>query len=233
MKNVFLLLLISLLTIQCNNSKQTNSNDTQEKINENKVIGELIGTKLVSVQETKEELDLMFDFEIIDSYLLDIDNDGLEDEIIIEKIKDWNDPGDFHRIRIINQTKEYEYFNGHGWINISDFELQFEEYLKEDSQVDSKYIIISNASNNDKLLFCFGYVYASQPGLLSIINLSGTNTPELIYNDNTLLYGFKDLDNDKSKDIQVTKFDKEEIIGKENSFKTYNLIDGWLHIATN
>ena len=232
MRNLVLLLIMVLLSVQCNNRKQIDRGDAKEKVSEEKkVTGELIGYKLSSVQETEKELELTFDFETVDSYLLDVDNDGIEDEIIVEKIKNWNDPGDFHRIRIISQAREYEYFNGHGWISISDFELQFEKSLKEKNQISSNYIIITDASDNDKLLFCFGYVYASQPGLLSIINLSGTNTPKLIYNDNNLLYGFRDLNDDKTKDILVTKHDKDELIGKEESIEAYNLSDGWLYVS--
>jgi hypothetical protein len=41
------------------------------------------------------------------------------------------------------------------------------------------------------LLFAFGYAYASEPGLLSIINLSSPK-PELIFNNNYMLSGYRE-----------------------------------------
>jgi hypothetical protein len=233
MKNVFLLLLISLLTIQCNNSKQTNSEEAQEKVVENKVVGTLIGTKLASVQETKEELNMMFDFEIIESYLLDIDNDGVEDKIVVEKIKDWNDPGDFHRIRIVTNSGTHEFFNRYGWVDIGNSQVQYVKDVYASNIIESKYLLIQKVNSNELLLFAFGYVYASKAGILSIVNLSSKDKPVLIFNDNYNLYALKDRSGDGNKEIIVTKYDKGELADIENPLENYDFIDGWLHLATN
>lgn len=233
MRNLFLLL-IFLLTVQCNNTKQADSKDTQEKINENKVVGELIGSVLSSVEDRELELNMKFEFQVIEEYSFDIDNDNSKEAIIIEKIKDWNDPGDFHRIRIKKGNgKEVQFFNAFGWVVIGNYETQHVDGFSSNNLLNSKYVILQNAGDGNLLLFAFGYVYASQPGILSIINLSNKNEPKLIFNDNYYLFGFKDLNNDNIKELQVIKFDKEEFVGKEETFSSYQLKDGWLHKITN
>lgn len=229
MRNLILLILIFTLTVQCKNNSQTNSEETQEKVGENKVVGELIGEKLVSVQETEKELGLTFEFEAIGTYFLDLDNDSVEEKIIIEKIRNWNDPGDFHRIRIISQTGEYDFFNGHGWVSIGDYELQSAKSLNDENLIKSNYAIITDVSEADKFLLCFGYAYASEPGLLSVVNLSNQHEPNLVYNDNSYLFGLKDLDKDYTKELLVTWYDQEEIVGKDKPFSAYQLKNGWLY----
>jgi len=69
------------------------------------------------------------------------------------------------------------------------------------------------------------YVYASQLGLLSILNLSRFDKPELIFDDNFHLYSNDDKNSDGTLDIVVTKYDKDEMSNKDD-LKTYLLVNG-------
>ena len=166
-----------------------------------------------SISEKEKELNLKLDFEVVDVFNQDFNQDGKNDIIRIEKISGWEDPGDFHKITIkLSGQQEKIFFNIDGWVEISDYEMQYVNHGSIKPFEPFKYFLIQKASKDNVILLAFGYAYASQPGLLSIINLTKKNSPTLVFNDNYYLYGFEDLNSDKIDDIAVTKFDKDENI---------------------
>ena len=106
-----------------------------------------------------------------------------------------------------------------------EYETQYLNSFSETNLVKSRYVNVQKGSDKDILLFAFSYVYASQPGLLSILNLSRFNKPELIFNENYNLYSFEDKNSDETIDIVVTKYDKDEMNSNDN-LKTYLLKNG-------
>lgn len=224
MKKFSLLIIVLLVLSQCKTSNTEDKAKSAIQVDVQKP-AELIGTSLKTVQEKEKELNFEFEFFTLESYRLDINSDGKEDEIIIEKIKDWNDPGDFHRIRIKSQEKEYTFFNSDGWVKIGEYETQYLNFFSETNLVKLRYVNVQKGSDKDILLFAFGYVYASQPGLLSILNLSRFDKPELIFNENNNLYSFENKNSDGTLDIVVTKYDKDEMNSNDN-LKTYLLKNG-------
>lgn len=213
--NKIIVTFILFCCIQCK-SNNKNSGTIHETAN-------FVGKELKSIEEREKELNYVFEFIPLEKYDIDFNNDGKLDEITIEKIKDWNDPGDFHLIRLRTEEKEYLFFNSDGWVEISDYEKQYINNFSNSSLITSKYIIIQKSSDKDILLFAFGYVYASQPGLLSIFNLSRFDAPEIIFNDNFHLYSYKDENNDGTNDIMVTKNDMDELT---KDTLVFNLING-------
>ncbi len=224
MKKISILLIALLISCQYKTSN-TEIKAKSAILEDVQKPAEFVGIHLNTVQGKETELNLKFEFLTIESNRLDINNDGKEDEIIIEKIKDWNDPGDYHRIRIKSKEKEYVFFNSDGWVEIGAYETQYLNSFPQTTQVKSKYVNIQRSSDKDILLFAFGYVYASQPGLLSILNLSRFDKPELIFNDNYHLYSFEDKNSDGIVDIVVTKNDIDEMDNNDN-LKTYLLENG-------
>ena len=223
MRNVQILMFIFILLVFCQckpRNMNINKNSTIEKEIFNPT--NLIGWKLDTLRE--KEIELRYGFKVLDSIL--IKSNEKKEEIIIEKINNWEGPGDFHRIRIINNINEVTFFNIDGWIKIGEYETQYVPSFLEASLTNSNYIITQKSSYNDLLLFAFGYVYASKPGLLSIFNLSRFDKPELIFNDNFYLYNFKDENNDGNADIVITKFDKDEIKNNYDTI-TYLLKNGY------
>lgn len=229
MKNINLIILIALLLTHCKTeSKKQNNQIKSTNINqqEEQIIKELQGKPLKDIKAKEDDLGLKFDFEIVELINSDLNKDDKKDTIKIERIKDWADPGDFHKITVkLTGQNEETFFNSTGWVKIGDYQLQFLNGFKNSSIVESNYISIQKASNNDVLLFCFGYAYASQPGLLSIINLSRFNKSYLIFNDNCYLQQFKDVDNNGTKDIAITKKRSDEKSGKEPT--VFYLEQGW------
>ncbi|MBW6480548.1 MAG: hypothetical protein K0B37_14060 [Bacteroidales bacterium] len=228
MKKLFLLIIL-LLFMQCKGRiNQENKEESFIKIDVNESF-ELIGIPLSTVEEREKELNYKFEFQTIEKQQIYHQDDSQRIEIFIERIKGWNDPGDFHRIRIKKQEKEFVFFNSDGWVIIGEYETQYLNSFSETNEIKSSYVSVQKASDKDILLFAFGYVYASQPGLLSILNLSRFEKPVLIFNDNYNLYNYEDINGDGMLDIMVTKFDKDEVTGLVD-FKTYLLKNGGYYI---
>ena len=219
---VFILIVLSFTYCKSDNNKKTKSVQESPEFK-----GVLIGKPLESIQSKELQLGNKLEFKVVEIINIDINGDNKNDAITLEQIKDWGDPGDFHKVTIkIAGKDERTFFNSSGWVAIGGYETQFVGNLLTEAIYKSKYISLQKVSNSEILLFCFGYVYASQPGLLSIINLTNPNNAELIFNDNFYLYKLKDIDNDNKKDIIVTKDDVEEISDKSN-LKSFKLLNGW------
>lgn len=118
-----------------------------------------------------------------EKYLIDINGNNLIDTIILRKIENWNDPGDFHQINITldnNQQKTETNFNG--WVSFGN-NYPIAQNLKDQNKIDSDLLLITDFNNNDILIFAFGWVYASEPGLMSVFN-ANKELPRVIFNDN-------------------------------------------------
>jgi len=225
MRNIVIYTIIALSLFQCKSRNSSHSVSTISSIQPTN--GELIGNKLDDIDKKQEEFGMTLEFDVIEKLTLDLNGDNQEDIIEIERIRQWIDPGDFHRITIkISGKKKTEFLNTSGWVAVGDYETQFVKGFVSNTVISSKYVSLQQASENDMLLFCFGYTYASQPGLLSIINLLKQDGPKLIFNDNYHLYKFEDINNDGAKDITVTTADMDG--PKEKSMlSVYELINGW------
>ena len=203
MKYILLLILGFFFFYSCNNKTK------QKKEQVNVIITKsLIGNELPTVAEKSKELGVEFKFAIVDS--INFKFQKVVGKIFIEKIIDWNDPGDFHRVRLIINKKEYSYFNMSGWVKVSDYETQ---YVELENLVNSKYLQVCNIKDDFPVIILFGYVYASKAGLLSIIELN--DSPNLLFNENYFVYSI----NNEEYAVQVTRLSKED---NEEGFRIEN-----------
>lgn len=175
MRTLFLFLSATILFTQCEVKKNV-SCDIQ--ISEEAEVPQ----KMKTEQEIEKELELKFSFITIEEFEYNID--GKKGSIVLEKLKDWNDPGDYHRIRIVGDTS-YSFFNVDGWMEMD------VSYSSIDNRLESKYVILEK-SNKRCLLYAFGYPYASEPELLTILNLN--KKVDLIFNNNYFIYKYQ-MDN--------------------------------------
>ena len=206
MKKIVYLLLLILL----NNCSGRTSKTPVTNVLEPLADCELIGQQLETERDVEKKYNIKLNFSILETTEYNINGNGVKGKIIIEKINDWNDPGDFHRIRIVSDSC-FSFFNVDGWIKARPFMFDYVPNFAKNNKIQSDYIVLSK-NNDDLLLFVFGYVYASQPGLLSIINLS-LKEPKLLFNDNYMLSGYQEND----PNITVTKFFKEDNINKHDT----------------
>jgi len=214
MKKIAYLLLFILLS-NCNNrTKNTTETDVLEQFAD----CELLGQQLETESQFETNNDEPLHFVAIDSYEYEIN--GIKEKVIIEKLQiSWEEPGDFHRIRIENKDTCYSFFNSDGWIKLRPSIFEYVPNFTTYNKIQSDYIVLSQ-NNGDLLLFAFGYIYASEPGLLSIINLS-LEKPTLIFNDNYMLSGYQE----NNPEITITRFFKEDKVNKHDTilFKNHCL----------
>lgn len=142
-------------------------------------------------------------YNLVELYLHDLDGDEKIDTIClyhIEQLK--NDPGDFHRLQVILANGDsFDIINVGGWIKDN-------HYKPKENELTSDYITITKYEEVVFLL-CFGWSYASQPALLTIIDFSSGKSrvifnkefglKELKPSDNVLLTGVKHLKQPFSK----------------------------------
>jgi hypothetical protein len=173
--------------------------------------------------------DKSFSFQGIEKLLINLDNDNILDTIILEKIHEWNDPGDFQKIKInLSNNNNISVFNKEGWVDTEQLN-EFGDFNKKNI-VNSKYLTIKLVSSNHYLLFLSGYAYASSPGLLSIIEVKNGVMRQLL-NDNYFIYNYKDIDNDNIIDLIVTTKDKFNYSSKAET-KVYLLKKNGFELAS-
>jgi hypothetical protein len=214
--NLLIVTLLFFNQLNCQNNRTNNfrkKNTFQEE--------KLIGLPLSTVDQVEKKLNRKIDLFILTKQLFDENRIT----ITIEKIKDWNDPGDFHSIRIVRNGQESVFFNQYGWDKIT-YEKEYMPYFFKTNLINSDYIVLQKASEKDLLLFIYGYTYASKPPLLTIINLTRFDKPKVIFNSECSLYAFKDINNDRIIDIEISKSFIEEIKSKKQVEK-FLLINGY------
>jgi hypothetical protein len=163
-----------------------------------------------------------FEFIEVERYTIDLNNNQKLDTIKLRKLKDWNDPGDFHQIEIIldNDSSIVKTEFG-GWVRFG-HNYSVNENLVNMNLVDSDLILVPNINKNQKIVVAFGWVYASQPGLVTIFESNG-NKPQLLFNTQFDLYSI-----DENQFTGIFEFrDYEE--ASEN-IKTIKLKDNRLEI---
>jgi len=155
-----------------------------------------------------------FKFIEVNKYLIDLNNNQKNDTIKLRVIKDWNDAGDFHQIEIIldNNEKIVE-TNFDGWVEFGK-NYPVNNNLRKQNKLESNLILVSEFDFERKIILAFGWVYASDPGLLSIFEANGEK-PKIIFN----------------KNFEVERIDKDSFTGEyQEKEVTVRLIENKLEI---
>ncbi len=134
-----------------------------------------------------------FQFNTIASFHIDLNNNEKADTIYLKRLKGWeNDPGDFHQIQIkTDNSLAWTETNFDGWVRF-DNNYHIPDSVKRLNQLDTDLLLITDFEDT-KILCLFGWVYASESGLLTIIDFS-SDQPRIMINKNLDLVG---IDNKK------------------------------------
>lgn len=148
-----------------------------------------------------------FDFYSVKTFTVDLNNNQKADTIILKKLKGWeNDPGDFQQIQItMDNGFSWTETNFNGWVRFNS-NYYVPDSIKRLNQLDTDLLLLTDFENT-KILGLFGWVYASESGLLTIIDFS-TNHPRIMINKNLDIVG---IDNQK-----ITIQDSEDMCWIEN-----------------
>jgi hypothetical protein len=132
-----------------------------------------------------------YNFVQIAKYTIDLNNNNRLDTIVLRKIQDWTDTGDFHQMEITldNKQKIIETcFDG--WVKFGE-NYSVNDNLRKLNKINSDLLLVTDFDTDRILIFAFGWVYASTPGLMTVIDANG-QTPKVIFNDN---FGLEKIDN--------------------------------------
>jgi hypothetical protein len=124
-------------------------------------------------------------------------HDGVR--VVLEVPYPWSDPGDFTRIRIrVPGQKTFTLSNKNGWVKYgSDEASEPPNTLVVKNVVRSPHVLALKVAENRTALFLFGYVYASSPGSLDVLELSEAGQPRVVlHRDEFGLTDVRDFDAD-------------------------------------
>jgi hypothetical protein len=235
------LIILPLFLISCGiSNKNVAENDTVSISETNQIVVSdtlqqttdcLIGNKLPPLNDSViNHYDYKFEFETFDS--LTYQYESIIFKIEIEKFKE-EYPGDFHLIKISSNDKQVIFFNPDGWVAKREY-IDDIPSLSKYNLTSKNYVSVRQFSSNDILLFIFGYPYGSNPSLLTIINLTRFDYPQLIFNENYDLFDIKDYNNDNLLDIEVSKYFKYmktdedgNLLDKNKTAEKYFLQNGY------
>ena len=150
-----------------------------------------------------------YNFIQVAKFTIDLDDNDKLDTIILRVIQDWTDPGDFHQMEVVldnNQKITETCFDG--WVKFGE-NYSVNDNLRKLNKINSDLLLVTSFDTDRILIFAFGWVYASTPGLMTVIDANG-QTPRVIFNDN---FELEKIDNnsftgqfeysDKSKTIKL------------------------------
>lgn len=133
---------------------------------------------------------------VVDKVRFDWNQDKKIDQVILERPKVWNNPGNFTRIRIkITGKKEFILKDENG---LSQYMKNGEQgFIK--SQIKSNYMALFPFSEkfSESFLIMFGYEFGSSPGELLILVLNQEGVPEKLFCKTLNIIEFKDINKDK------------------------------------
>lgn len=124
------------------------------------------------------------EFESVKTLTFDLNKDNKVDSIILYRFKDWNDPGDFHKIQIkVTGGKEIETTFQDAWVRFNHNYLLPDKVINQ-NKIDSDYLLIDDLGRKENLVFLFGYVYSSDPaGTLTIYEVSKSDIKLIAFNN--------------------------------------------------
>ncbi|UBM62544.1 hypothetical protein LA303_00850 [Candidatus Sulfidibacterium hydrothermale] len=231
---VFTCLVLSLLSCSNNNPKQK-----EKKLHtKNKLVNNSLKCKLVG-DDLPNKLNRSLKFKNVQTIISDLNDDSKPDSIFIDKIikwtdsdgkiNDWDDPGEFHRIRIlISGDLPVIWINVDGWVSNKGLSY-FDSTFNKKNIVNSNYITVKRFLGRGKLIFCTGYTYASSPGLLTIIQINNKQ-PRLIFNKEAYLVQLKSLNKNGLMALVTSNWDKYQIEHeRKSSYKVYVFEDGFCY----
>ena len=164
-----LLAFVSAILFSCGTGTKNEQTSSTERTAENLafvVNPELVDEPFIVENHNQQE----YPFKEVETQTGDLNSDGKNDKITLYIIDNWEDPGNFHKIRVeLSGEDPYEFSNYGGWVTFNE-NYSISEEIAAKNQLESKNILLLNATPNSKLILLFGWVYANDPGIVTIID---------------------------------------------------------------
>ena len=112
--------------------------------------------------------------------------------IYLRQLPNWNDPGDFINIQVEDKRGNilFDKTNIDGWVKFGN-NYSVPESVKKLNLLNSDEVLLVN-NYSGKQLILFGWVYASKPGLMTIIDIFPR--PKVIFNRNFEIKSIQHID---------------------------------------
>ncbi|MGL1888997.1 MAG: hypothetical protein OCD76_20960 [Reichenbachiella sp.] len=204
MKNSFLIL--SVVLFSCGTG--TNKIQEEDKALEVQKIEEMadfeVNSSIVNELFVVENHDQSkYPFKQVETQSVDLNGDGKNDKINLYIIENWGDPGNFQKIEVlITQGGSYEFLNYGGWVTFNQ-NYSVPQQVSDQNTLNSENILLIDATPNSKLIMIFGWVYASEPGLMTIINPA---TGDILFNKEWELQSMSDTNSDSKLELRGASY---------------------------
>jgi hypothetical protein len=180
MKRIILIAVCSLVLFSCKTENKSNDKVANNKEVKQEV-AQVVNNELIDEFFTNEYIDSLVktsNFETVEAF--EVSYNGATLKIYLQHILDWNDPGDYLKVKIVDSNENilFEQTNFSGWVKIGNNYSLPETVIAENLIESDKVLLIDN--KNGKQLILFGWVYASSPGLMTVIDLFPK--PKIIFN---------------------------------------------------
>lgn len=199
MRHILLAFVTAVLVSCGTGTKNEQSSNTEQTVKEPAFVvnPELLDKLFIVENHNQQE----YPFKEVETQTVDLNNDGKTDKITLFIIENWGDPGNFQKIKVELYGEEpYEFSNYGGWVTFNE-NYSISEEIAAKSQLDSKNILLLNATPNSKLILLFGWVYANDPGLVTIIEL---NNGTILFNKEWDLLKITDVNSDNFLELHGT-----------------------------
>lgn len=219
------LIIVAFLTcfIGCESKPPTKRQTVQEKKADPVFQESFFGSSF----RTREEVNNIYkkmndgydmDTPLVARFVKHLNSDNIPDTVFFEKINNWNDPGDIHNVRVsVSGQEELVVFNGSGWIKLIGSTQQKLRKIESENLSVNNELVTAEIAKGEKLIFLFGYIYASEPGVLTVISLKEGYDPKFVFNEQCQLVDVIDLNGDGRKEVIVaTDYEKTK-------FKVYEV----------
>lgn len=196
----YLSVFVPVLLFSCGtgtNNERKSGAETSNKKSIYVVDPELVDELFIVESHNQQE----YPFKEVETQIVDLNEDGKDDKITLFIIENWGDPGNFQKIRVeLTGEEPYEFSNYGGWVTFND-NYSISEEIAAINQLESQNILLLNATQNAKLIVLFGWMYASEPGLITIID---PLERRILFNKQWDLQQVTDIDSDGFLELHGT-----------------------------
>ena len=200
MKYSILILTVVLFSCSAGTNKSPQETDNLQEQPVQKTPDFKVNAALVNELFVLENHDQSkYPFKQVETQSIDLNGDGKSDQLNFYVIENWGDPGNFQKIEIlITEGESYEFFNYGGWVTFNQ-NYSVPQQVSDQNTLNSENILLVDATPTSKLIIIFGWVYASEPGLVTIIN---PITGDILFNKEWDLQSMSDTNSDRKLELR-------------------------------
>jgi hypothetical protein len=121
--------------------------------------------------------------------------------INLHVIENWGDPGSFQKIEMqLSGEGSFEFLNYGGWVTFNQ-NYSVSKEISDRNKLNSENILLIDATTNSMLVVIFAWVYANDPGLVTIMDPA---TGNILFNKDWDMKSISDTNSDNKLELRGT-----------------------------